>query len=124
MSETAWLIEYGNGSYWDGRGEETGMRDVNDAVRFARREDAERVCHWIVKQRGGARVTEHMWLDATEPTADDDYDGDIEPDCLICAGEGFLSGADMGDPLWYDDHKSYRCYSCGGTGLRKDMTVW
>lgn len=72
----------------------------------------------------------HEWASGEERMSDpddydhDDYDSEIEPDCLICGGEGFLSGEDMGDPLWYDDAKLYRCYSCGGTGLRKDMTVW
>lgn len=54
----------------------------------------------------------------------EEYDDGTEPDCLICCGEGYLYGEDMGDPLWYDADASYPCYSCGGSGLRKDMTVW
>lgn len=53
---------------------------------------------------------------------DDEYDDecDPEPDCLICGGDGSLEGD---DPLW-DEGDYVRCYSCGGSGLRKDMTVW
>lgn len=48
---------------------------------------------------------------------------DDEAECFICGGEGYLYGEDMGDPLWYDADESYPCYSCGGSGLRKDMRV-
>jgi hypothetical protein len=52
----------------------------------------------------------------------DEYDSDIEPDCLICGGEGFVTGDTLGDPLWYDEDEVYVCSSCRGSGLRKDMT--
>ena len=47
---------------------------------------------------------------------------DEERDCLICGGEGYVSGEDMNDPLWYDADEVVRCTSCLGSGLRKDMT--
>lgn len=58
-----------------------------------------------------------------EPWPDDD-EWEEEPDCLICGGDGFVFGASFGDPLWYDENKVYACKSCGGSGLRKDMTYW
>jgi hypothetical protein len=69
----------------------------------------------------------------TEPGAQDDmsdlaeaaeYDDDMEPDCLICGGDGYLFGEDMGDPLWYSADEVVTCKSCGGSGLRKDMAYW
>ena len=49
-------------------------------------------------------------------------DCDLEPECLICAGEGIVEGRDHLD--WdedgYDD--LITCPSCGGTGLAKDMS--
>jgi hypothetical protein len=51
----------------------------------------------------------------------DDRD-DFEPECLICGGQGWEWGCDLGDPLWYDDDEVVTCSSCGGSGLAKDMT--
>lgn len=56
------------------------------------------------------------------PHDDDDYGDGLEPDCLICCGEGFQWGYELGDPLWYDEYAVYPCTSCGGSGLAKDMT--
>jgi hypothetical protein len=58
-----------------------------------------------------------------------DFDGDYEDfddelECLSCGGEGYVSGEDLGDPLWYDYDSIYKCRNCGGSGLRKDMTCW
>jgi hypothetical protein len=53
----------------------------------------------------------------------EDSADDMDRDCFICGGEGFLWGEDMCDPLWYDDDEQVRCYSCRGSGLREDMTV-
>lgn len=77
--ESAWLIELPNGygsfpTWWDGRGDDTFTHKSTDAVRFARREDAERVLEWIVfrsphrnsRDRSDAIVTEHIWLSALE----------------------------------------------------------
>jgi hypothetical protein len=61
---------------------------------------------------------------------DEDYDDDDsehlgeDDDCLICGGEGDVWGDTFGDPLWYDEDELYPCKSCGGSGLRKDMTFW
>lgn len=52
---------------------------------------------------------------------DDFYDDDL--DCFHCGGEGFIEGSEMGDPMWYDDDEWYKCFSCGGSGNRADMTV-
>lgn len=61
----------------------------------------------------------------SDPEFEINEDSDDEGcDCLICGGEGFVYGEDLGDPLWYDVDKSYPCTSCGGSGLRKDMTWW
>ena len=61
MTEFAWLIEFPGSrpAWWDGRGPDTGVLDASDAVRFARKEDAERVLAWIVTRDG--IVTEHGW---------------------------------------------------------------
>jgi hypothetical protein len=60
----------------------------------------------------------------TEPDDDDrdDDDYDEERECFICGGEGYVYGDTLGDPLWYDADTLYRCTSCRGSGLRKDMT--
>jgi hypothetical protein len=68
--ETAWLIESGAGEWWDGRtsgSEATFTRDANDAVRFARFEDAERVRCWVLAPISRLlRATEHMWVPTRE----------------------------------------------------------
>lgn len=54
--ETAWLIEHA-GFYWcagDGSG------GAHDAVRFARREDAERTAKWLELSLGYS-IVEHSW---------------------------------------------------------------
>lgn len=68
--DSSWLIEFpGSGpAWWDGRGSDTGVLDANDAVRFARQEDAQRVCAWIIAKGTAALVTEHCWSPA-EPEA-------------------------------------------------------
>jgi hypothetical protein len=59
-----------------------------------------------------------------EPVHEDSetYDDGREPECLVCGGDGWQVGCDLGDPLWYDDDEVVTCSSCGGTGLAKDMT--
>ena len=53
---------------------------------------------------------------------DEDYwDGEIEPPCLICGGDGFQESNEI-DPLWYGFNELIPCTSCGGSGLAKDMT--
>lgn len=65
--EFAWLIEadgcYYDGKYTDSRG---FTRDPNDALRFLRFEDAERVKHWILQAHSFAlRTTQHCWINGS-----------------------------------------------------------
>ncbi len=56
---------------------------------------------------------------------EDDYeaeDFDPESECLICGGEGWVTGDTLMDPLYWNVDKAYTCRSCGGSGLAKDMT--
>lgn len=52
MNDIGWLIETGDHKYWNGRtADATGFTDdPNEAVRFARFEDAERIIHWLLEQ--------------------------------------------------------------------------
>jgi hypothetical protein len=53
-----------------------------------------------------------------------DYEEEQEPDedCLVCGGEGWISGEDLGyDYGWIDPNETYACTSCGGSGRAKDM---
>jgi hypothetical protein len=69
-TEFVWLIEHANGAYWDGRGN-TFHHDPNEAVRFARKEDAERVIGWLL--RGEPVVArEHGWFAPTTEGMDSD----------------------------------------------------
>jgi hypothetical protein len=64
--DTAWLIETGDHKYWNGkRADQDGFtHDPNDAVRFARFEDSERVIYWLLEQFKVFLVSrEHAWLD-------------------------------------------------------------
>lgn len=64
--ETAWLIETGDHMYWNGRHANSDgfTNDPNDAVRFARFEDSERVIHWLMnKDRVFLVSREHAWID-------------------------------------------------------------
>ena len=54
------------------------------------------------------------------PNFGDDFDYEDSTDCLICGGDGFV---ESDDPLW-DGDDYVTCYSCHGSGARKDMTVW
>jgi hypothetical protein len=65
IEEYGWLIEFPGSApaWWDGRGLDTGVLDANDAVRFARQEDAERVASWLIAKHRGYLVTEHGWSD-------------------------------------------------------------
>jgi hypothetical protein len=50
--------------YWAGLSRDTFVREVNDAVRFSRKEDAERVLAWLVPTtilRDLCRVVKHGW---------------------------------------------------------------
>jgi len=68
MRTSAWLIE-ADGSYWDGRTiDRNGFcADVNEAVRFSRQQDADRVKHWLMPGLAFAlKTTEHVWLAAQD----------------------------------------------------------
>jgi hypothetical protein len=59
----AWLIERtDNGTYWDGRGIESWHPANEWAVRFARKEDAERVIYWLLANEPVV-AREHGWFD-------------------------------------------------------------
>jgi hypothetical protein len=68
-TEIAWLIERSAGfdpMWWDGRGR--FVSDANDAVRFARKVDAERVIDYL-RFDNTVKATEHGWV---EVVRDDD----------------------------------------------------
>lgn len=59
--EYGWVIELSNTdgiAYWDGRGGNSWSIDHMDAVRFSRRQDAEKVNQNLV---GFGAVREHAW---------------------------------------------------------------
>jgi len=62
----AWLIErVDNGAYWDGRAvglDATFSHAHTDAVRFARKEDAERIIAWLLCQHPVV-AREHGWVE-------------------------------------------------------------
>ena len=60
---TAYLIEGASGIYWCGRGAEDFGDQIEEAVRFARMEDATRVMYWVLPQPYPrvCRVVEHHW---------------------------------------------------------------
>ncbi len=62
--ETAWLIEIPGPAWWDGRGQRTFTTDPGEALRLARREDAERLLSWkvVLPPPGEVRITEHEWI--------------------------------------------------------------
>jgi hypothetical protein len=64
--ESGWLIETGDHKYWNGRHANQGAftHDPNDAVRFARFEDGERIVHWLMKDYSVFLATrQHAWAD-------------------------------------------------------------
>jgi hypothetical protein len=59
---TGWLIERYNNSmltFWCGHKPEDFRADVDNAIRFAREEDAAIVLSWLCN--GNGRVAEHQW---------------------------------------------------------------
>lgn len=72
--EIAWLIALGSSTpqWWTGRGDNEWTAEVDGtqrnpahtAIRFARKEDAERAIGWLVKEgtRDGCKAEEHIWL--------------------------------------------------------------
>ena len=65
---SGWVIER-YGCYWDGRGRDTfvSSRFHLEAVRFARKQDAERVLEWSINEalRTACAVIEHVWIGDT-----------------------------------------------------------
>ena len=76
--------------------------------------------HHYPKTPEGRKVIPALTATADDPEGE--YEDGEEPECLICAGEGMVYGADHLD--WdedgYDDY--LECPSCGGSGKAKDMT--
>lgn len=68
--ERGWLIETARQTYWDGRNvgsDAAFVPDANEAVRFARFEDAELVRCWLLEQSqrpARLRSAEHVFLPA------------------------------------------------------------
>lgn len=62
--EAGWAIE-ADGAYWNGRALDSSafVKDHNEAVRFARHEDAERIKYWLLRTYAFAlRTTQHVWV--------------------------------------------------------------
>jgi hypothetical protein len=65
---SAWVIETANQSYWDGHyANSQGFSDkIDDAVLFSRRQDAEIVINWLLREYAFAlRSAQHMWVNGT-----------------------------------------------------------
>lgn len=63
--EFGWLIETGDHKYWNGkRANSDGFtHDPNEAVRFSRFEDSERVIHWLLQEYRVFLVSrQHSWM--------------------------------------------------------------
>lgn len=70
--QTAWVIETAQGEYWNGRAvghdaRSAFVKDIDEALRFARKEDAEIVRCWLFGMPGqglgwALRSMEHIWL--------------------------------------------------------------
>lgn len=67
ITEYAWVIEGvwwdSVPVYWDGYGECSFDKDHQRAIRFARKDDAERVLRYIIRPSANAlyKVVEHGW---------------------------------------------------------------
>ena len=64
--ELGWLIETGDHNYWNGRyaNSDGFTHNPNDAVRFARFEDAERVLFGLLESYKVFLVSrQHSWVD-------------------------------------------------------------
>ncbi len=74
--ESCWMIE-GAGVYWCGRSMDDFRKDPNDAVRFSRQEDAERVLHWMIPREVArvCRTAEHLFIGTSPYPAPDALDG-------------------------------------------------
>ena len=52
----------------------------------------------------------------------DDYDDGHDLECTHCGGEGLCW--DGSDPLGDCPDEPHRCHACGGSGDRKDQTIF
>ena len=71
IEETGWVIEHGRSQqsdpeYWAATG---FVRDNSKAIRFARKEDAERVANCLGGgfPKGYHRIADHMWVGPLPP---------------------------------------------------------
>lgn len=64
------------------------------------------------------------WYDDDPPEDDLEFDGE-EPECSTCGGAGWVESVSQasGRFLWDPDGPG-DCPNCGGSGLRKDQTVF
>lgn len=73
QEQTAWLVALGSSppQWWTGRGDEwtdsvdgTWLHSTRCAIRFARKEDAERAIGWLLDKNlaRGCKAEEHIWL--------------------------------------------------------------
>ena len=65
MAELAWLVEVAAPTrYWTGRSQSDLTDYHEDAMRFARKVDAQHAIDWIVELRLAEKcqAVEHMWL--------------------------------------------------------------
>lgn len=53
---------------------------------------------------------------------EDEFDDDRELECTHCGGEGFCD--DGADPLGNCPDEPHRCHACGGSGSRRDQTLF
>lgn len=65
--ETAWLIERPNGFWWAGAYDSDFSPSHEAAIRFSRREDAERVIRGLMRHHPTPPIaTEHIWAAPAE----------------------------------------------------------
>jgi hypothetical protein len=50
-----------------------------------------------------------------------DEDGEFGLPCIHCCGDGVVEND---DPIQRGPSAYLKCFSCGGSGKREDMTVW
>ena len=64
MRETGWVIETARTEYWEGRQPDAFSPSHEQAMRFARFEDAERARIYLVDKKIGphCRSVEHLWI--------------------------------------------------------------
>lgn len=67
-TQSAWVIETANQTYWDGHfNDARGFTSkIADAVLFSRKQDAETVVSWMLREYLFAiRVAQHVWINGT-----------------------------------------------------------